>query len=315
MTTPAFLYRILLFLMLFFLCVPSAWAQQTIDWAKVHTLCIEMMNEMYNLRFPEAEQKAAAVIATAPSDPRGYFFRAMIHYYQCTFNQDEKGKKNDYSKFLGSAAKVETVCDQLLKYNENDSKAKFYKGGIVGYRGLLRFMSNEDLMKAVWDGRDAFNLLTEATEDDPNNADAQFGLGLFKYLLTQAPDWVKPYIKLAGLKGDRVQGLTMMEKAAVNGVYARSEARRWLSNFYAGLDPYKSRGAAHLKILADQYPQSWYLRQQLGRYYLGNLRNATDAIPQFQKLLALAPNARILSPNEVGSMACFYMALAQYYKN
>lgn len=293
-------------------------AQQTsltIDWGKVHSLTMDAMSELYNLRFPESESKCNEIIQLAPNDPRGHFFKAMTYYYMTSFRQGGKMDKKMYNQFLGYSEKVEQICDKLLEQNDNDSKAQFYKGGIIGYRGLLRFMNNEEMMKAVWDGREAYNLLSDAVENDPKNTDAQFGLGLFNYLLTQAPGWVKPYIRMAGLKGDRIQGLKQMENAAANGIYSRSEARRWLSNFYAGLDGYEPRGAAHLKILADQYNQSWYLRSQLAQYYSGNLRRMDDAITQYQKLFSTAQFARVITPLEVNAIASSGLGYCYYNKN
>jgi tetratricopeptide (TPR) repeat protein len=305
------------FLFLISIATPTVAQQpaQTTDWNKVHSLTMEAMNELYNLRFPESEGKCNEIIKLAPNDPRGHFFKAMTYYYMTSFRQGGKMDKKTYGQFLSYSEKVEQVCNTLLEQNENDSKAQFYKGGIIGYRGLLRFMNNEDLMKAVWDGKDAYNLLSDAVENDPKNSDAQFGLGLFNYLLTQAPNWVKPYIRMAGLKGDRVQGLKQMENAAANGIYSRSEARRWLSNFYAGLDGYEPRGAAHLKILADQYNQSWFLRSQLAQYYSGNLRRMDDAIVQYQKLYSTAQYARVITPMEVSAMASSGLGYCYYNKN
>lgn len=285
-----------------------------IDWAKVHTTCTEAMNELYNLRFPEAEKKTNEVIALAPGDPRGYFFKAMTYYYWDMFDQGS-GKTTTYiAKFYAAVTNVEKVCDQLLEQNEKDSKAKFYKGGIIGYRGLVRY-KNDELLSAVWDGKKAYDLLSEALEDDPQNTDAQFGLGLFNYLLSQAPSAVQSAIKLAGLKGDKIQGLKQMENAAANGIYTRSEAHRWLSDFYPGLEPYKARTAAHLKIISDQYPQNWWFRQSLANFYLYSLRRATDAIPHYEKLAQIAPQARWVQPKEISLVAWSGLGTAWFYKN
>jgi tetratricopeptide (TPR) repeat protein len=280
------------------------------EWEQVHTLTVAAMNELYNLRFAEGEQRCAEVIRLAPRDPRGHFFQAVLYYYR-NFIYREKG---DYEKFLKFSSRAIQVCEAILKDNPKDSKAMFYMGGLEGYRGLL-YANNQELSKAVWEAKKGYDRLKEALEADPNNVDAQMGLGLFSYMISLAPQILQPALKLAGLKGDRIGGLKMLENVAAKGVYAKYEAMFWLSNFYRGdFEQQYERAAYHLDNLMRQFPSNDFYQNSYGTLLLNNLRKADKAIAQFQSVVAKAQSGASVNTVALG-VAYLRLGTAFMYKN
>ncbi|MBK6291302.1 MAG: DUF3808 domain-containing protein [Candidatus Kapabacteria bacterium] len=255
------------------------------DWTLVHNRTMEAIDLMYNLDFGAAEKKCNEVIGLAPGDPRGHFFKSMTYYYRMSF---KGGSKNDtaFWAFIYHADKVTKVCEQLLDQNENDTKAMFYMGGTIGFKGLA-YVNRGETLKAIWDGKKGYNLLEEAVEKDPSNMDAKMGLGMFQYMISQAPSEFQSAIKLAGLTGDRWGGLRMLEEAASKGVYAKQEARRWLYGFYLAEDLPK-RSIVHIRWLKDSFPRNWYFLQQYADISLYQIRDATSAEPAY-KTLSMMP--------------------------
>jgi tetratricopeptide (TPR) repeat protein len=250
-----------------------------VDWAKVHTVTMEAITDLYSLRYSAAEQKCNEVIAMAPGDPRGHFFKAMTYFYRYRINQD----KSDYQRFLQLSQNTISVCENILKNNPNETKALFYIGGSYGYRGLSRaFGPSEErvknLMQAVWDGKKGYDYLNESLKADPQNADAQMGFGLFNCLIAAAPSIIKPAIRLAGLTSDRNLGLRQLESAAANGVYTRPEAGYWLSVFYAENEETAPRALWHLKNLLEKYPSNHWYRITAGSILLNTLRKPSEAV-------------------------------------
>ncbi len=289
----------------------SGFAQQLTqaDWERVHVLTVEAMNELYNLRFAESEAKCGEVMKLAPQDPRGYFFRAMVYYYRNLIYRE----RADYEKFLQVSGKAIQVCEALLKNNPNDSKTMFYMGGLQGYRGMLH-VNNDELSKAIWEGKKGYDMLKSAAETDPNNVDAQMGLGLFGYMISQAPSFVLPALKLAGLKGDRVGGLKMLEAVAAKGTYARYEAMYWLSNFYRGdMEQQYDRAAYYLNTLMTQFPNNDFYRNAYGALLLFNLRKADKAIAQYQSIVSKAESGAKVNAVALGQ-AYFRLGVAYMYK-
>jgi tetratricopeptide (TPR) repeat protein len=263
------------------------------EWEQVHTMTVAAMNDLYNLHFAESEKKCLQVIALAPQDPRGYFFRAMIYYYRGNQSDDN----TDHSKFIKLSSQGIKVCENILEKNPRDSKAMFYMGGLQGYRGLVHF-SNGETSKAVWEGKKGYDKLKESVELDPNNVDAQMGLGLFTYMIAQAPAFIRPVLKVAGLNGDRIQGLRYLENVAAKGIYAKYEAMNWLSNFYCNADEEQyERAGYHFNNLVNQFPDNYFYRKRYGDILIDDLHNPDKALLQFQSILNNGLNFKGISNN------------------
>lgn len=261
------------------LCAHKSQAQNQIDWNLVHSKTMESINALYNLDFQTSEKKCSETISLAPNDPRGHFFKAMIYYYRYTLVSNTEA---DYKKFVMLSQKTSEVCDKLLDQNEDNAKALFYKGGILGYRGLTKF-NRKDITGAFWDGKEALSALNDALKLDPTNPDIQMGFGLFNYLITQAPSSIQPMLKAVGLKGDKSAGLKQLENAAQNGLYCKYEAKRWLSIFYNWEDMH-NRSAAHYKALIDEFPSNSWIRVAYISALINGIRNPSEAIMQTKAL-------------------------------
>lgn len=275
--------RILALLCVIALSAPVVSAQSP-DWALVHMRTMEAIDRLYNLDFVGAERKCNEVIGLAPRDPRGHFFKSMTYYYRMVYRG---GSKNDsaFWAFAYHADKVKKVCEDILDRNDKDSKAKFYLGGTIGFKGLA-YVGRGEMMKALWDGKKGYDLLEEAVEEDPSNNDAKMGLGMFQYMIDQAPEAVKPAVKLAGLTGDRWGGIKLLEQAAANGLYAKAEARRWLTIFY-GDEDMPQRSAAHMKWLHESYPENWYFALTYADITCWQLKKVGEAERSYVALLSM----------------------------
>ncbi len=269
-------------------------AQQP-DWAKVHTVTMSAIESLYNLNFEEAEARANEVTKLAPQDPRGYFFRAMTYYYRVFYANISRLPKSeleaDLQKFMGYSQQTITLCERFVAQNPQDSKALFYMGGLYGYRGLalgLYSSKTSDYLTAARDAQKGVEFLKQSLAIDPTNADAQMGLGLFNYLISQTPSAAQTIIKLAGLSGDRNEGLRQLEYAAANGIYARAEAHSWLARIYssgflfAGEGLY-DRAERHFQSFLALYPGNTLIRILYGEMLSSDaLRRTSDAIAQFR---------------------------------
>lgn len=287
------------------LIVVGAPAHAGIDWALVHDKTVVAIDQLYDLEFSAAENTCNEVIKMAPGDPRGHFFKTMVYYYRMSYRG---GASNDsaFWAFSWHVDRVKQVCERLLDVNEDDGKAKFYMGGAIGYKGLAQVQRGETL-SAIWDGKKGYDLLEEAVEQDEQNYDAKMGLGLFRYLISQAPSELQSVISIAGLKGDRMGGLRMLEEAAAKGTYGRQEARRWLFDLYQDEDA-PDRALKHVGWLKDTYKRNWYFRVEYADIAAFQLRQIDKAEPVYRSMLDMPcakvdePYVRFLANYRLGTM-------------
>ncbi len=221
---------------------------QNPDWARVHSLTVQGIDHLYALQIDEAERTFDEVTRMAPNDPRGWFFKSMVHFYVYQLSTDRKA----YDRFFELSETVIDKAESLVDRNAKDLTAKFYLGGIYGYRGLA-YQRNGSIVSAVWDGRKGYSLLREAATGPGLSVDAQLGFGLFSYLIAKIPRSFSWLLNLIGFSGDLEGGLAMIRNAADNGIYTRTEASFYYAQFCFFEERY-NEAERYMRRIMDQYP-------------------------------------------------------------
>ncbi len=298
-------YRATIFCVALLLSLRVTAEAQTIDWGRVHETTMRGIDLFYRLKIGSALQTFDSVSRMATGDPRGPFFKSIVHLSQYLLTHE----RSDYDAFMEESDRVIEVCERLIDNNDRDAVAKFYLGGINGYRGMLH-QSEGSYLKAVNEGRKAYNLLEEAVTDDPQLSDAQMGFGLFRYLVAKAPRSLRFVLQLLGITPDLEGGLQSLRIAADKGVYTRNEARIYLSQFLFNEHRF-DEAFRYLSDLRKAYPENplfavleanWMMRQ--GRY--------EDADRALQPMMR---NQDTSLPRYVGELTASTMAAVAFAKN
>jgi tetratricopeptide (TPR) repeat protein len=268
--------------MLLLFCCPLPASSAPVDWARVHEVTLRGVNLIYDLEMARASVVFDTVIAMAPGDPRGYFFKSMVSFWTYTLRNEE----HDFQRFMSMSDTVIRICDGLLDQNENDATAHFYLGGIHGYRGMAEQIHGS-MVKAVMEGRKGYFELEEAVRLDPKLYDAQMGFGLFRYLVAKIPSGLAWIARIVGFEGDLEGGLASLRLAATKGVYTRSEAAFYLSQFLFS-EHRRDQAFELMRSLIQRHPDntlflvlysSWQLRE-------GNLDEALTYIDRASEVNA-----------------------------
>lgn len=222
---------------------------------------------VYNLSFDSAQAEFNQVIAADPDNPAGYFFNTMVEWWKINLN-----KENDSldEGFFEKAEKVIEVADEVLDKNEFDDNAMFYKGGALGYRGLVKSL-RESWLKAAEDGREALNLLQKAYEINSNNKDVVFGVGLYNYFAEYIPEAypvVKP-LMLIFPKGDKIKGLSQIKETSVESRYAKNEAKFVLAYLNLVYEKNYIEAEYYSKMLNEEFPDNPVFEKYLYSSYIG----------------------------------------------
>jgi tetratricopeptide (TPR) repeat protein len=245
-------------------CRPLQSAYSQVDWARVHDVTVRGVTLIYDLEMAKASVVFDTVIAMAPGDPRGYFFKSMVSFWTYTLRNEEP----DYERFMAISDTVIEICERLVDENENDATAHFYLGGIRGYRGMAEQVHGS-MFKAVVEGRKGYFELEEAVRLQPTFYDAKMGFGLFRYLVAKIPSSLAWIARVAGFEGDLEGGLELLRLAATKGVYTRSEAAFYLSQFLFS-EHRRDQAFEWMRTLIQRHPDntlflvlysSWQLRE------------------------------------------------------
>ena len=221
------------------------------------------IKQIYGIQFSEAEKTFRSLIADYPDRPQGRFFLAMVDWWKILLNPDNESFDDVFYQ------KIEDViyqCDQILKQNPNDVNALFFKGGAIGFRGRLRAF-RDSWLKAADDGRIALPIVEHAAKLDPKNIDVQLGFGIYDYYAAVIPEenpLMKP-LMIFFPPGNKTRGISEITNVALNGKYAKYEARYFLMTLYYNFENNPVMADKYANMLYSDFPDNPVFERWLGR--------------------------------------------------
>ena len=244
-------------------------------------MIMEGLNNLYNVNFPAARQIFKDVQNKYPSDIKGYFYEALLSFYESVVTQaDEK-----YDEFLDKSDKILDMCELELDKNEKNAEALYIKGQTYSYRSLLMLVLNKNLIRAASNGNDGYKTLIKVVELDPGYYDAYMGLGLFKIAIGYVPEKFRWLLEIIGFTGSISDGREYLRKAMNNGKLTKIEAKAYLTIFsIRERDLFNMEARQYAQGLIEQYPNSPFFNALYGVILIqGGF--TTNAIEYFQKAL------------------------------
>lgn len=267
------------------------------------------IKQIYNIQFEDAEKTFRNLIANYPENPAGRFFLAMVDWWKILLDLDNKSYDDIFFQKLED---VIYQCNQILKNNEDNVDALFFKGGSIGFRGRLRSIRG-NWLKAVDDAIEALPIVQRAAKLDPSNLDVQLGFGIYDYYASVIPDKY-PYIKPVMIffpKGDKERGLQQLTNTAMNGKYAKYESQYFLMTSYYEYENDLTNAEKYAAMLVNEFPNNPVFERWKGRISVrkGDLYNYFNIFSDvYKKVLENYPGYNNKSQRE----ATYYIGL--YYK-
>ncbi|MCX8056754.1 MAG: tetratricopeptide repeat protein [Ignavibacteria bacterium] len=221
---------------------------------------------IYNIQFDSAEVIFKQLMLDYPQSPAGRFFLAMIDWWKIAIDPDNE---NHDEIFLEKLEDVIFQCEQILKKDEKNLDAIFFKGGAIGFRGRLRAL-RDSWIKAADDGREALPLLQYAWSIDSTNYDILFGMGIYNYFAEVIPNeypFIKP-LMIFFPKGNKNLGIQQLKVAAEKAKYASTESKYFLLTLYYHFENDIYQAQLYATDLHRKYPMNPIFHRYLGRTYV-----------------------------------------------
>jgi tetratricopeptide (TPR) repeat protein len=234
------------------------------------------IHAIYNVQFDSAHVYFSSVIARYPNHPAGYFLDAMVEWWKISLN---RGQTSNDEIFLEKIDKVLEVCENIRSTEPSSITALFFQGGALGFRGRYH-ATRENYFRAVNDGRDAMDIMSNCYRIAPNNHDIMLGTGLYNYFAAALPERIpviKPFMS-AFPSGDKELGLLQLKAAASKARYAKVEAKVLLNQVYADFEKNQRLALPYALELSTTYPNNPLFRRSLARAYVGTGNSDTAEI-------------------------------------
>jgi tetratricopeptide (TPR) repeat protein len=236
--------------------------------ARFDSIVVDGIKQVYSIEFDSANKTFQKLISDYPSHPAGYFFVAMIDWWNILLDTST----DEYDEiFFNKIENVIDRCDKILEEDPDNVDALFFKGGSIGFKGRLNSL-RDDWLSAADNGRIALPLVEQAGELDPTNVDVQLGFGIYNYYAAVIPEEypiVKPLMIFIP-SGDKALGIKQLNSIAKNGKYTKYEAQYFLMTLYYNFEKDFNAAELYSIMLNNEFPNNPIFERWRGRIAIKN---------------------------------------------
>lgn len=235
----------------------------------------------------------AALEATCPPAPDVACLGLTALATWWTIQLDPSNRSLD-DRFL---AEVETAVQEADAWTTREperAEAWFYLGAALGVRGQWKILRGERLA-AARDGKRIKEVLDQALAIDPKMADADFGVGVYRYYAGVAPAifrWARWLLLLPG--GNRDEGLAQMERARRDGIVVREEAAYQLHLAYLWYERRFDEALTLVRELKTRHPRNPLFAHREAEILAVYFKDVEGSLAASESLLARAEAGEVL---------------------
>ncbi len=231
----------------------------------------------YNLDYDGAMQRFEAVLNAHPQDPMANAYVLMDTIFRELYRVDLLDTTY-YARenFLSSGRHIQIpedvrkqieqltnhaidLADARIKANGNDKDAYFARGYAKGMHAAFSTLADHSYTGAARQGLSSRNDSEQVLKLDPDYVDAKMAVGIQQFAVASLPRFVRMLVGIAGIGGNKEQGLNLLRECAAHGTVSRVEAQTALSLFLRHDKRYPEAYAVAQK-LAAQYPHDFLFR-------------------------------------------------------
>lgn len=262
-------------------------------------------NHFYNLEYEVATKEFRDFTVSHPRSMEGWNYLAQAIFYSALFDCGMMGSdlmmSNDSLRHapkvvltpeqdaeLQNAVKAtQDIAEARLKANPRDVEALYELGVTDGLRANYELLAKHAWLAGFRAANESRKLHEQVLKLDPDNYDARLIPGTHEYMVGTLPLFVRVAARAAGVTGDRVVGLKMVESTAAHGDTARLDAQILLAVLYRR-EHRSADGIPILQQVSRAYPRNFLFRIELAKLYadIGDRLRATAEVERINQLIA-----------------------------
>ncbi|MGO9137022.1 MAG: hypothetical protein ACLP9S_04015 [Syntrophales bacterium] len=246
---------------------------------QLHSYLRQGIEKVFNLEPQKADIYLQKAVDLDRENPIGYSFSALENLFFYEISLDQKEREKYQESMLRQISEATARGQSRIEKNPNDAQAYFATAmakiikvrwaiGQKQYRVVAQETSN------IWD------YLEKAKEEDPQNYDTYFLMGLLHYHLDHLPPLARFFSSLLIAAGDSKKGLQELELAAQKGDLLRELAQSELASVYVNFEKQPARALPIARELRKRFPRNYNFSFALA--------NALSELHQFQEAFTLS---------------------------
>lgn len=238
--------------------------------------------QMYDLKFPEAQQRFKVWEDAHPADPMGPLSQAAGYLFaefarlgvleselftdDKTFLHRERLIADPVAKqhFDERVSRADGLADAALSKNGDDERALLVKSLNLGLRADYAAMIEKQSLLPLRLTKESRAYAERLLHSHPANYDAYLGPGMENYLLSLKPAPLRFVLELTGARADRQAGVEQLKLTAAHGHFLEPYAKLLLA-VAALRDKNRSIAQGILAELHSRFPENPLYLKELER--------------------------------------------------
>jgi hypothetical protein len=209
------------------------------------------VDNIYNLRFNDADEVLNKINQSYPGHPIGYLLRGMRIYWE---NYPLIPSSPEHVSYEADMHRCIELCE--IRHNPSD-EAEYLLANLCARGMLLLYYADNVLsMKAFPLATSTYQYIRHSFDYTSTYNDFYFFTGLYDFYREVYPEAYPVYKPLAILfpKGDRAKGLKELQIAAKNSIVLKAEAYSFLSGICLSFENDYKQASYYSRSLHELYP-------------------------------------------------------------
>jgi tetratricopeptide (TPR) repeat protein len=255
----------------------------------------------YSTDWAKADAAFNTLMRERPNEPQAYFFSAMMPFWTYFFAGEDPVQAR---LFLARSETAIRVAEARLKSNPSDTTLVLLLNGLHGYRSLVA-ASQKEYRKAMASSINGYGYTKRLMGYGADRPDALLGQGVLQYMIGSIPGEIRWMAALAGLSGDKSEGLRLLNRAASSNADVRHDATMILSFLYER-ENRKDLALVHLNRFLNRWPDNTVVRFRQARLLeeTGRLGEAVSAY----RLVAASGHPAFAGIRDISRTKAAYLA-------
>lgn len=252
----------------------------------------------YNLEYDEALREFRKELAADPKSADCYNHIAQALLYRDMFHAGALESelvsrsnaflrrpnmaisREDAKQFTDAIDASIRIGSAELAQNPNSIRSLYTLGVAHGLRANYNFLVRKAWLDSLRDATTARKYHNKVVELDPTNIDARLAQGAHDYVVGSLPLMYKMLGFLAGIRGDRQEGIRTLQLVAEKGSVNRYDAQVILAVIYRR-ERAADKAVPLLRSLIERFPRNYLLRLELALMF-GDAGDKESALAVFR---------------------------------
>jgi tetratricopeptide (TPR) repeat protein len=247
-----------------------------------HSYLRKGIDKAFNLESAAGSEYIMKAVELDPGNPTGYAYLAMLNlcFYEMSLDQNDRNLNQE--ALLRHAREVIDKGEKRIKNNPHDGQAYFAMSLAKIVKVQLAIRQKRYFVIAQ-ETSDIWDYLEKAKQENPQNHDTYFLMGLLHYHLSHLPGFIRFLSSAFIVAGNDKKGLQELEFAAQKGDLLKELAQAELASAYINFEKQPARALPLALELNKRFPDNYNFLFVLGNI-LADLHRFDEALDIARKI-------------------------------